>query len=534
MTDAFAFVIREAQVLDGGGGPPYRADVAVRGGRIAAVGQLGSVAAPTVDAAGLALAPGFIDMHSHSDVTLWQDPRGLSKLRQGITLEVTGNCGMTPAPITDLSRDAVRPPPGVEAFPWTDFAGFLAALDGSGPAVNVAPLVGHGTIRRAAMGDDDRPARPDELAAMQAHLAEAMAAGAFGMSSGLIYPPGAYAPTAELSALARTMSSDGGLYFSHIRSEGDRLLEAVTEAITIGAEGGVGVQLSHHKASGRRNWGRTEQSLALVEAARQRGGDVTLDVYPYVASATSLTALLPAWALAGGRAETARRLRDPDTWRQISAAVEAAEGDGGYGRTRLAGLRRPDLAACEGRTLEEAAGILGLSPLDALRRILLDEDLRTGMIRFGMDEADVRRVLAYPHTMIGTDGSAIAPDGAEGRHAVHPRTYGTFPRVLGRYVREQRVLELPEAIRRMTSLAADRLGLADRGRIAPGAWADLVLFDPERVEDLATWDEPHRYPAGILGVWVNGRRAVSAAGDTGVRAGRVLRRPGSPAARGAA
>jgi N-acyl-D-amino-acid deacylase len=519
--------IRGAWLLDGRGGPPRRADVGLADGRVAAVAEPGSLEADhVVEADGLTVTPGFIDLHGHSDVSLWQDPRGLSKLRQGITLEVIGNCGISPAPLSPLSREAVRPPQGVERFPWEGFGQYLSALEAARPAIHVAPLVGHGAIRRAVMGDAARPARPEELARQEELLRQALADGAFGFSTGLIYPPGVYTPTEELVALARAMArAGGGMYFTHLRSEGDGLLEAVDEALRIGKEGGVPVQLSHHKASGPRNWGKTVQSLARVEEARQAGQDVALDVYPYVASATSLSALLPSWALAGGREATLGRLAHPEERARIAAAVEAAEGSGGYGRTRVCGLRRPEHRALEGLTVEAAARHLGLAPVDALLELLRSEDLAPGMIRFGMDEADVRRVLAYPATLIGTDAAAVAPDGPEGRQTVHPRAYGTFPRVLAHYVRREGVLSLPEAIARMTGQAARRLGLTDRGVVAPGMWADLVLLDPDQVEDRATWELPHRFPDGILGVWVNGQRAVDPSGATGVRAGRVLRRP---------
>jgi N-acyl-D-amino-acid deacylase len=514
--------IRSATVVDGTGAPPYEADVGLLEDRIAAVGNLrDEPARVNVRAEGLVLAPGFIDMHSHSDESLLRDPRGLSKLLQGITTEVTGNCGLSPAPAAQASGNFL----GSEAPLFPTMAQYLTDLESRRPAVNVAPLVGHGAVRHAVMGDEDRPATAQEMERQEALVREAMEAGAWGMSTGLIYPPGVYTPTEEIVALSRVMAPYGGVYFTHLRSEGDHLVEAVQEALTIGAKASVAVQLSHHKAAGRRNWGKTRQTLSLVEEARKRGQDVTLDVYPYTASATSLSALLPPWALAGGTAAALERLRSPEVRARIAREVDQVEAPDGYARTRMTGLRLPAYRRWEGRTIEEMAQALGQPPVEALLDLLLAEELRPGMIRFGMDEEDVERVLRYPWTMVGTDGTAISPDGPGPRAMVHPRTYGTFPRVLARYVRERGVLTLPEAIHRMTGLAALRLGLMDRGRVAPGAVADLVLFDPQAVRDTATFEDPHRFPEGIVGVWVGGQRAVDAGAFTGVQAGKVLRRP---------
>ncbi len=533
-TDTLDFIVAGAQVLDGTGSEGARIDVGCADGRIVRMGNLEhEPCRERIEAQGLVLAPGFVDMHSHSDVSLYRDPQGLSKLMQGITLEVTGNCGISPAPApvrtgSETGRQGEPSDDPSEPPPWPTFAAYLRDLEAKGPAVHVAPLAGHGAIRRAVMGDLDRPATREELIQQREHLADALDAGAFGLSTGLIYPPGTYTPTAELVALSHVLAEPRvkGLYFSHIRSEGDHLLEAVEEALTIGAAAGIGVELSHHKASGPRNWGKTAQSLERVRQARAQGQDVTLDVYPYVASATSLSAMLPSWALAGGPDTALERFADPETRRRILDEVEASEGGSyaGYDRTRVTGLTQPELRPLEGRTLVDAADSLGLLPGEALLAILTAERLASGMIRFGMQEEDVRRVLAFPETMIGTDGSAISPDGPDRHRMVHPRTYGTFPRVLGHYVREERVLTLPDAIRRMTSLAADRLGLPDRGRIRVGAYADLVLFDPERIADRATFERPHQFPEGISGVWVEGVRAVDAKGPTGKRNGRVLRR----------
>jgi N-acyl-D-amino-acid deacylase len=522
-----------ATVVDGTGTAGGRADVGLRGEAIAAVGDLSRErAGRTVSVAGRVLAPGFIDMHSHSDWTLWTNRRAESKVRQGVTTEVVGNCGFSPAPASDGHLDdlrgfALRRWPGLD-FRWRTMGEYLDAFDAEGTALNVVQLVGHGALRIAAMGFARRPPTMDELKAMQRLLSEAIEQGAWGLSTGLIYAPGSYATTEEIVDLAR-VARRRGIYASHIRGEGATLLAAVREAIRVGRESDLPVQVSHIKAAGRPNWGRITDALALIDAAAAEGLDVMADVYPYTASSTTIRTLLPDWAQEGGMDAMVARLGDPAVRERIRREVEApADGQGlveriGWDNVLISYCsRRKD---AEGQRLSEIAAARGTSPLEAAIDLIVDERGQGAMILFQLDERDLRQALGHPRVMIGSDGMSLAPYGplAEGRP--HPRSYGTFPRVLGEYAREQRVLSLAQAVHKMTGLPAQRLGLKDRGVIRKGTRADLVVFDPRTVADRATYQEPHRYPAGIEHVLVNGCFVIKDGEHTGSRPGKVLRLP---------
>ncbi len=522
-------------VVDGTGTAGGRADVGVRDETIVAVGDLSRQAAGrTVHAAGKVVAPGFIDMHSHSDWVLWANRRAEAKIRQGVTTEVVGNCGFSPAPASAEHLDALRGfaltlPAGLD-FRWRSVGEYLDALEAGGLAVNVVQLVGHGALRVAAMGFARRAPTAAELTRMQELLAEAIEAGAWGLSTGLIYAPGSYATTAEIVALARIAARRRrAFYASHIRGEGSTLLEAVAEAIAIGRQAELPVQVSHIKAAGRPNWGRIAAALGQLDAAVAEGLDVTADVYPYTASSTTLRTLLPDWALEGGVAAMTERLRDAATRAQIRKELEApATGQSlldrvGWDNVVVASC--PSRREAEGRSLAGLGEAWGLDPLDVAFELLLSDGSRARMILFQLDERDVRQALAHPRVMIGSDGSALAPYGELGEGKPHPRSYGTFARVLGHYTREQRVLTLAQAVHKMTGLPARRLGLADRGVIRVGARADLVVFDARRVSDLATYEAPHRYPEGIEHVVVNGRLVIRDGEHTGSLPGRVLRLP---------
>lgn len=519
-------IIRGARVLDGTGNPWFRADVGIEGGRIARLGDLwGAPARATVDAGGRCLAPGFIDIHTHSDFTLPRFPRGESMLAQGVTTEVTGNCGLTPYPVApgrlDLLQHYTAFMGSQLTWEWRSTADFLAYLDSLPLAQNVVSQVGHGSVRIAAMGFDQRAPTAAELEQMQRLVAEAMEQGAFGLSSGLIYTPGTYADTEELVVLCRVVARYGGFYSTHLRSEGDGLVPAVAEALAIGQAAGLPVQLSHHKAMGPANWGKVQTTLAMVDAARADGADVTLDQYPYTGSSTSFLAFLPTWALAGGVDALLGRLTDPALRQRIRDETEATR-PMDWDKVLVAGGRGELARSLAGLSVAAVAARLGCrSGADAGLDLLLAEGGPFPIIRFGMSEADVERVMQHPHVMIASDGYALAP--AEGGRP-HPRSYGTFARVLGRYVREEGHLTLEEAIRKMTSLPAQRLGLWDRGLIRPGCAADLVLFRPEAVAERATFQEPHQFATGIDGVWVNGIQVWVEGRDTGAPAGRVLRR----------
>jgi N-acyl-D-amino-acid deacylase len=530
----FDLKIEGATVIDGTGRAGGRADVGIQGERIAAVGDLSrDRGARVLNAAGRALTPGFIDMHSHSDWRLWGNRRAESKIRQGVTTEVVGNCGFSPAPtstafLEEMRRFALYVPAGMD-FAWRSFGEYLRAFDREGIALNVVQLVGHGTLRVAAMGFARRAPSADELSAMQRMMGEAMEEGAWGVSTGLIYAPGSYAATDEIVAVAKVAARQRGFYASHIRGEGATLLEAVNEAIRVGREGDLPVQISHVKAAGRPNWGKVADALALIDAARAEGLDVTGDVYPYTASSTSLRTLLPDWVLEGGVDQMLARIEDPAVRGRIRKELEApVTGQSlldriGWDNVMIAWC--PARKDAEGRRIAELAAARKLDPLDAVFELLRDARGVASMILFQLDEADLRRALSHPHVMIGSDGSALATSGEMSAGKPHPRSYGTFPRVLGEYVREQHVLSLSEAVHKMTGLPARRLGLRDRGVIRVGARADLVVFDPRRIADLATFEDPHRYPAGIEHVLVNGSVVVKDGEHTGSLPGRLLSPP---------
>ncbi len=498
-------IIAGGTVLDGTGAPGFRADVAVRGERIVAVSRQPLPRAGVrrvIDATGKIVAPGFIDLHAHLE-PLPQMPDAESHVRQGVTTALGGPDG---------------------GGPWP-FGPYLDRVGAQGLGMNVGYLVGHGSVRRAVLGTADRAPGDAELARMRRMVAQAMGEGAFGLSTGLLYVPGTYATTEEVIALARAAADSGGIYTSHLRQEGLGLLEGVAEAIRIGREAGIPVVLTHHKAVGRAMWGRSVATLAMIDSARAAGVDVMADQYPYTASSTSLDVLVPAWALAGGDSALARRLADPALRDSVRRGVVFnLENDRGGGDLRRVQFSRvgwkPDL---EGRTLHDWVLERGLAPTLERAAELVLEGVRAGgasMIYHVMDEGDVRRIMRHPWTAIASDGRLSRP----GQGVPHPRAYGTFPRVLGHYVREAGVLTLEDAVRKMTALPAARLGLADRGRVAEGLAADLVVFDPASVADRATFTEPHQYPAGIDYVLVNGQVTVDGGRMTEIRAGRVLRR----------
>ena len=515
-------VIRGGTVIDGTGAPRRRADVAVRDGRIVAVGDVGPAGGTrTLDATGRVVSPGFIDIHSHSDESVLVNSALESTLHQGVTLVVAGNCGGSSAPAMgvaadELDRELERM--GLRRS-WSSFGEYVDAVEASGTAINFSSLVGHGTLRMCVMGADDRAPTAGELAAMAALLAAALASGAMGLASGLIYPPSAYGTTDELAALCAVVREHGGLYASHIRNEGDELLAAVEENLEIGRRSGVRVQLSHHKASQQRNWGKVRESTALIERAQTSGVDVIADQYPYTASSTGLAVTIPKWAHAGGAAALCVRLADPAV--RLRIRDEYTETERRWDHIVIARARHePDWS---GRTVADLAAAAGRDPLEWACDALIAHDGAIDIIHHSMREDDVRYVMAKPWVCIGSDSRANAPYGPLSYGKPHPRSYGTFPRVLGHYAREQGLLTLEDAVRKMTSLTATRLGLTDRGVIREGAWADLVVFDPEEIVDVATYDDPHRYPRGIDQVIVNGAVALDHDETQAIRNGRFLR-----------
>lgn len=486
-------VLRGAEVHDGTGAPAVVGDVAVRGDRIVAVGGAPVAAGRAVDARGLAVAPGFIDVHSHDDFAVLLDPQMPEKVLQGVTTEIVGNCGLGAAPFREARASAAMLHPGRTLPAWEGYAGYLAALDRDPPSLNVAALVGHGALRLAVLGTAPEPPGDAALDRMRALLREGLEAGAVGYSTGLIYEPGRHARTEELVALAREMRGTGALYATHMRDESRGLLDSIRETLRVAEEGEVPVQVSHHKAAGRGAWGLVKDSLRLLEEARACGLDVAADQYPYTSASTMLGAVSQNGWLAGAPGGGGARMLESTHVRIASSAV------------------RPEW---DGRTLQEIDE--SASAHDVAQQVLAIDPAVWVVVEM-MCEEDVRAVLRHPTTLIGSDGLPTAGK-------PHPRLAGTFPRVLGHYARDEGVLTLPEAVHRMTGASATRFGLRDRGFVRAGAYADLVVFDPARILDRATTSDPRRPPDGIAHVFVNGVEVARDGVHTGARPGRALRR----------
>jgi len=523
-------------VIDGSGNPWFRCDVGIEKGKIAALDNLASDSADTtIDAKNMVVCPGFIDMHSHSDFTLLINPLAESKIRQGVTTEVVGNCGTSGAPLNNLLKeDMLKTMPILSEakleLSWSSLSQYAKLMEKKGVALNVAPLVGNSNIRVFVLGFENRRPSEDELKEMKKILAQALKAGAFGLSSGLIYPPSCYADTNELVELAKVVAQFGGIYTSHIRGEGITLITAVNEAIEIGRRARVPVEISHHKASGKANWGKIKQTLRMMERAREEGVDVTCDVYPYTAGSTGLDALLPPTVYEGGVEKLIERLRDPKTRRQIKKEMMRTSEEGGSKSLGMLEWDNIRISYCkghpelEGRNIEEITREKGVDPYEFVFDLLIEEKASVGIVLFTMREEDMHYVLRHHLSMVGSDSSTQAPYGVLRKGKPHPRTYGTFPRILGRYAREKRLLTLENAVRKMTSLPAQKLKLRDRGLIKEGVWADVVIVDPKRVIDKASYEEPHNYPEGIEYVLVNGELVIKKRRHTKALPGRVLRR----------
>ena len=523
-------IIRSALVIDGSGSPGRMADVAVANGRIAAIEpKLTRQAHRIIDADGLVAAPGFIDIHTHSDFTLPLNPRAESKIRQGVTTEVLGNCGFSAAPALPGRAGLLREYLAASA-PWlefrdTTFGDYINAFPAT--SVNTVMQVGHNTLRLMAMGMEDRPPRPNELDLMQRLLAEALEAGALGLSSGLFTAPGVYARTEEMIALGQVLHRYGAGYASHIRDEANRVFEAVREAIAIGAACGIHVQIAHLKLSGTDNWGGAARLLAEIDAARQRGVRVDVDQYPYTTASNPLRNLLPTWVQEGGMETMLQRLAQTATRSRLREEI-AAEGLNNFGRIPSWDAVRiaisPHLPQYAGCTIGDLARSRGCDPLDAVCDYLIADRGHTRILVTSMAEADVQTILRTPTVLVGSDGTSLAPYGITGQGKPHPRFYGTFARILGHYVRELGLLSLPQAVYKMTGGSATALRLVDRGLLREGYRADITLFDPATIADRATYDEPHQYAAGIASVIVNGVVVIEDSEHTGALPGQVLRR----------
>ncbi len=532
MAQNYDVVIRGGTMIDGTGGPPVIADVAIVGDRIVKTGTVGGTGARTIDASGKIVCPGFIDIHSHTDLSLLVEPRAESKIRQGVTTEVAGQDGSSLAPLNEAQRKSLQEGYGRRYgvdIEWTDFTGLFDTLDRQGIGLNFMSMAGQGTIRGHVAGNENVAVGARQLDAMKALVEQAMSEGACGLSSGLEYTPGSFADEDEIAELAKMAAGYNGFYATHMRNEDDYLLEAVGEAIRTAGKAEIPLHIAHFKASGRRNLEKVALAFDMIEQAVGEGMDITLDRYPYIAYATTLQNLFPTRFRSGGTEAFVQRLQAPDTLPLMKrAAVEKVDMLGDWSAVMITRVARAENQDYVGRRVSEIVLDSGQDPFEFVRELLIAENGSVGMVGFGMSEEEVRSVLVHPLVMVASDGGAAADYGPLSETAPHPRYYGTFPRVLGRYARDGRLFDLPVAVHKMTGMPARRLGLSDRGTIDVGLVADLVVFDPETVIDRADFTNPHQYAAGIDYVMVNGSMVIEKGEHTGALAGKVLRnQPGA-------
>jgi N-acyl-D-amino-acid deacylase len=528
-------LIKNASVIDGTGQPAFRGDLAISGDRIAAVSpSINGGAQKIIQADGLVLAPGFIDIHSHIDRLIFKNPFAESKIFQGITSDVSGNCGIGAFPVNPLRKETLIDYLKMHSFSvpsdgitWTDFSQYADKLENSGIALNLVPLVSHGALRIAVMGMENREPGPDELKRMQELLHVNLKQGAWGMSTGLIYSPGIFSKTAELVALAEILSRDKALYASHIREEDTNLFWGLEEAIRIGKESGVRVEISHLKSMGQKNWGLAREILDKLEEARKKGVDISGDQYPYDATSTILAALIPRWVHEEGIEEMLRKLSSNRLNQKIKKEIDQAiHFRGGPKRIVISGVMTDKNKWLVGKDISRIAELWKTSPADAVIRLLLEEKAAVEAIYFTLSETDVETIVADEKVAVCTDGDGLNAE-KDAALSPHPRSYGTFPRVLGLYVRKKGLLSLPAAIHKMTGLPASRLRLSDRGLLRVGFAADLVLFNQEKIKDMSKFNNPHQYPVGISHVFVNGRPVIWEGRLTGDAPGRVLKHTGA-------
>lgn len=535
VTADYDLLVINGMVYDGLGGEPYRADIGVDDGRIAAIGTGLGTAKQTIDAAGLAVAPGFINMLSWATESLIEDGRSQGDIRQGVTLEVMGE-GSSMGPLNDRMKAEYLKQQGDIKFDisWTTLGEYLQFLEDKGISTNVASFVGATTVRIHELGYADRPPQPDELLRMQALVRQAMEEGALGVGSSLIYAPAFYADTAELIALNKISAAYGGRYISHIRSEGNRVLEAVDELITIAREANTGAEIYHLKTAGKENWSKIDQVFEKVEAARSAGLDITADMYNYTAGATGLDAAMPPWVQEGGLDEWVKRLQDPAIRQrlieEINTPTDAWEnwylGAGDASNMLLIGFKNPDLKYLTGKTLAEVAAMRDTTPVITMMDLVIEDNSRVSTAYFVMSEDNIKKKIAQPWMAFDSDAESMAPEGVFLLSNSHPRAYGNFARLLGKYVRDEQVISLPEAIRRLTSFPANNLKIRDRGRLQEGYFADITIFDPATIRDHATYAEPHQYATGVTHVIVNGVPVLLDGEHTGAMPGRFVRGPG--------
>jgi N-acyl-D-amino-acid deacylase len=537
-TPTFDLIIRNGSLHDGSGGAPYTADIGVNGDTIAAIGSLADArSAVEIDAAGLAVAPGFINMLSHSYMSMLQDPRSMGELMQGVTLQIFGE-GNSMGPLTPTMRDRMqndmREGDMPLEVPWSSLAEYLAHAEKFGISQNVASYIGATTLRIYAVGQDDRPASDAELDMMRGLVRDEMSAGALGIGSSLIYPPAFFASTEELIELCKAAAPFDGKYISHMRDEGRALFASVDELRRISREGGVPAEIYHLKQAGRDNWDKLDRVIDMVEGARASGEPITADMYTYNAGATGLSNSIPPRFHDGGPEKLFQRLADPTTRAEIRDAIEHSrdgwenlyQAAGGAEGVLVLGTRKDENRNCQGKTMAQIGEAEGKHPIDALMDLVLRDRSRVDTAYFSISEDNLRRQIGLPWMSFGSDSPSTAAEGSFLKRATHPRAYGCFARLLGKYVREEQIISLPEAIRRITRLPADNLGLDQRGRIESGYFADIVVFDPATIADRATWAEPHHYAMGVRDVVVNGTPALRDGAFTGSLPGRAVYGPG--------
>ena len=529
-------LIRGGTIYDGSGSPPVVADLAIEGGSIAAMGDLSGATGKTeVDAQGLAVSPGFINMMSWANESLIEDGRSQGDIRQGVTLEVMGE-GNSMGPLNDemMREMAARQGDIKYDVEWTTLGGYVEFLENRGISPNVASFIGAATPRKFVIGYNDRPPTPDELKQMQDLVRQAMEEGAVGIASSLIYPPGSFAETDELIALAQAAAEYGGLYASHMRSEGTQLLEAIDELITISREAKIRAEIYHLKASGHTNWGKFDDAIAKIEQAQADGLEITADVYTYPAGSTGLLSSMPPWVQEGGFEEALKRLRDPATRKRIRREMNQESPDWanlyvGAGSPQgilLVGFKNEKLKPLTGKTLAEVADMRGTPPDQTAMDLIVEDGSRINTVYFSQSEDNLRKKLVLPWVSFCSDSASLAAEGVFLKSSTHPRAYGSFAKLLGRYVREEKLLSLKEAIRKLTNLPATALRLDRRGLLKKGYFADVVVFDPETIQDHATFEKPHQYATGVVHVFVNGGHVLKNGEHTGETPGRFVRGPG--------
>ena len=532
---SFDIIIKGGTVYDGTGRPPVKTDVGIKGDRIAALGNLSRATAPTVvDAKGLAVAPGFINMLSHSESSLIRDPRSLSEIKQGVTTQIFGELSM--GPLNDEMKQRLRGQQGDVRYDieWTTLSEYLKYLEQHGIPQNVASFIGAATIREYVIGLEDKPPTPAQLDQMRELVRRDMEAGALGITTALIYPPAFFAKTDELIELCKVAAKYKGKYTVHMRSEGNQLIEGVRETIRISREAGLPAEIYHLKASGTANWPKMDQVFKMIEDARRHGVKITANMYTYPAGGTGLDAAMPPWVWDGGREAGYKRLQDPDTRKKIAEAIRTPSNDwenlynlaGSPERILLASFRTEKLKPFTGKTLAEVAKARSQDPVEAIMDLVLEDRSRIGTIYFLMSEENIKKQIRQPWVSFGSDAASIAPEGVFLRSSAHPRAYGNFARLLGKYVREEKVISLNEAVRRLSGLPAANLGLDHRGFLKQGMFADVVVFDPLTIADRATFENPHQLAVGVKDVFVNGVQVLKDGEHTGAKPGRALWGPG--------